>query len=98
MSGTTIVTKAAAVRMCHWSPRVPTSSFRRAGITATSEADPQVHEGHEQVVPDPQELEDGECQGQDRQGQDRRVNTVKWEAPSMNADSIRSFGSWLMKL
>ena len=50
---------------------------------------PEEHVGDEQIVPDPQELEDRERrERRDDSGMISRQKIVKWSAPSILADSM----------
>ena len=72
---------------------------RAVGRTRDVGARPEEDERHQQVVPDPQELEDGErAEGRDRQRQDDADERLECVAPSIAADSNRSRGSCDMKL
>ena len=69
-SGTIIVRNAPAVSRCQAPPRGPIMLNSAVGMTCTSLPGPEEHQRHEQVVPDPQELEDRErAERRDRQRQ-----------------------------
>ena len=70
MSGTSMVTNAPAVRTCQSWPREPTSSLSWIVSTATSSPVTKEDERHQEVVPDPEKLEDGEgrqCRNRQRE-------------------------------
>ena len=89
-----IVTNAAAgSKFRAPSPR-PARSASSTVSTRWSGLDTQEDQGHQVVVPDPEELEDRErCQHRHRQRHDEPVKIAKWLAPSIFADSMIDDGS-----